>query len=55
MVGEFVMITTLDWLITILLPTLFAKLDNYFIVSGVSVLGFVAAGFIIWFLYRRML
>jgi len=54
-VGDFVMITTLDWLISVLLPALFTKLDNYFLVSGVSVLGIAAAGFVIWFLYRRLL
>lgn len=49
------MITTLDWLVSVLLPTLFAKLDNYFLVAGVSFLGIVGALFVVWFLFRRLL
>lgn len=47
------MIQGLDWFINVLVPTMFAKLDGWQLVSGVSVLGVIAAGFVIWFFYRR--
>jgi len=51
--GEYLLITTLDWLIDVLLPTIFAKLDGWVLYSGVTVLGFFGALFIVWFVYRR--
>ena len=51
--GEYLLITTLDWLIDVLLPTIFAKLDGWVLYSGVTVLGFFGALFVVWFIYRR--
>lgn len=51
--GEYLLITTLDWLIDVLLPTVFAKLDGWFLYTGVTVLGFFGALFVVWFIYRR--
>lgn len=53
--GESVLITTLDWIIEVLFPTVFNKLDNWLLVSGVSVLGVMAACMVVWFVYRRFL
>ena len=53
--GESVLITTLDWIVNVLVPTMFNKLDSWLLVSGVSVLGVIAATFVIWFVYRRFL
>lgn len=50
------MVTTLDWFVNVLVPAMFTKLDGWLLVSGqssVSVLGIFAAGFIVWFVYRR--
>ena len=47
------MITTLDWLIDVLLPAVFGKLDTFYLMTGVTVLGFFGALFIVWFVYRR--
>ena len=51
--GEYLLITTLDWLINVFVPTFFIKLDSWYLVSGVSVLAVIGAMFIIWYLYRR--
>lgn len=51
--GEYLLITTVDWLINVLLPTVFTKLDSWYLISGVSVLGLFGSIFIIWFVYRR--
>lgn len=51
--GEFDMMSTLDWFVNVLVPAFFSKLDSWYLVSGVSVLGVIAAVFVIWFIYRR--
>lgn len=51
--GEYLLITTLDWLIDVLLPAIFVKLDSWYLYTGVTVLGFIGALFVVWFVYRR--
>ena len=47
------MISTLDWLINVFVPTFFTKLDNWYLASGVSLLGVFGALLVIWFVFRR--
>ena len=51
------MITTMDWLIDVLVPAIFTKLDSLYLsgpVGGyVSVLGLTGAMFLIWYCVRR--
>lgn len=47
------MLTTIDWLVNVLVPTFFQKLDGWMLTDGVSVLGVCAAAFIVLFVYRR--
>ncbi len=47
------MLTTLDWFIDVCIPAVFEKLDSWYVVANVSLLGIYAAIFVIWHLYRR--
>lgn len=47
------MLSTLDWLVDVLVPSFFAKLDSWYVFDGVSYLSLIAAIFVIWFIYRR--
>lgn len=47
------MLNTLDWFSESLVPTIFAKLDSWYVFTGVSLLGIFGAIFFIWFVFRR--
>lgn len=51
------MIETMDWIIDVLVPAFFMKLDSWLLVgttnTGLTVLSLTAAMFLIWFCVRR--
>ena len=51
--GESVLITTIDWIIDVLIPSLFLKLDTMYIYDSVSLLSVCATMFLVWFVLRR--
>lgn len=46
------MSSTIDWLIDVFIKSMFLKMDNWLLVTGVSFLGLVSACWLIWFIYR---
>lgn len=48
------MSATFDWLFDVFFPSIVSKLDSLYLVAGVSILGFFAALWCVYFIYSRL-